>query len=137
MFERYEDVNYFRETLCSTYLMKYWIRLRGSFIYYVHKIFRKTNVSDTPDTHTKLSKSYWLVTFYSVLQSKWMCVRLQTKSLRIRIPFLSLKLKISRLFWVRSSLTLRQLYSVVHSETCTSYDNIQTVIKLLLSHTTS
>ena len=41
-----------------------------------------------------------------------MSVRLWTKWLWVRIPLQSLKLQILRLFWARSSLTFRQLWSV-------------------------
>ena len=37
---------------------------------------------------------------------------LRTKWLWVRVPLLSLKLQISRLFWAMNSLTFRQLYSV-------------------------
>ena len=43
---------------------------------------------------------------------KWLSVRLWTKWLWVRVPLQSLKLQISRLFWARSSLTFRQLWSV-------------------------
>ena len=41
--------------------------------------------------------------------AKWLSVRLQTKWLWVRVPLQSLKLQISHLLWVRSSLTFRQL----------------------------
>ena len=41
--------------------------------------------------------------------SKWLSVRLRIKWLWVRIPLQSLKLRISRLFRARSSLTFRQL----------------------------
>ena len=44
--------------------------------------------------------------------AKWLRLPLQTKWLWVRILLLSLKLHISHLFQVRSSLTLRQLQSV-------------------------
>ena len=44
--------------------------------------------------------------------AKWLIVRLRSKWLWVQIPLQSLKLQISPLFQVRSSLTFRQLQSV-------------------------
>ena len=41
--------------------------------------------------------------------AKWFGVRLRTKWLWVRIPLLSLKLQIRRLFWVRNFLSFRKL----------------------------
>ena len=41
--------------------------------------------------------------------AKWLSVRLRTKWFWVRVQFQSLKLQISRLLQVRSSLTFRQL----------------------------
>ena len=44
--------------------------------------------------------------------AKWLCVCLGTKWLWVQILLLSLKLQILCVFWARSLLTLRQLWSV-------------------------
>ena len=59
--------------------------------------------------------SNWTGT-HNHLWMKWVWIRVQLQSL---------KLQISCLLWARSSLTLRQINSVDHSETRTWHDNIQ------------
>ena len=62
-----------------------------------------------------------MIKFVTKLASlaKWLSVRLRSKWLWVRVQLQSLKLQISRLFQARSSLTFRQLESVIHSETRT------------------
>ena len=67
------------------------------------KLFIFKAVSNWTGTHNHL----WM---------KWVWIRVQLQSL---------KLQISCLLWARSSLTLRQINSVDHSETRTWHDNIQ------------
>ena len=49
--------------------------------------------------------------------AKWLIARLQTKWLWVRVPWQSLKRKISRLFQARSSLTFSNYRLWIHSET--------------------
>ena len=54
--------------------------------------------------------------------AKWLSVGLGTKCLWIRVQLQSLKRQISRLLRAMSSLTFRQLYVWIHSETRTWHD---------------
>ena len=55
--------------------------------------------------------------------AKWLSVRLRNRWLWVRIPLPLLKLQVLRLFQARRSLTLRQLYGWIHSETCQSLNS--------------
>ena len=75
---------------------------RASMIIFTRIIYKKTKKKRTKQmTATGLEPSL----------AKWLSGHLRTKWLLVRVPFQSLKLRISCLFQARSSLTFRQLYS--------------------------
>ena len=110
----------------SLLFLQYTLGSTASFVSWSNKLFsiedskagltliclsdRKIYGSNGIQSHIHLVRKWTLNQLASL--AKWLSVCLWTKWLCVQIPLLSLKLHISRLFRVRSSLTFRQLWSV-------------------------
>ena len=102
-------------------LKNLWNFYRQFFLFLLKKAFKIKTLSLvlwkrlTSDSNGILTCNHlvrkWTLQHLANL-AKWLSACLQTKWLWVRILLLSLKLQILLLFWVRSSLTFRELWSV-------------------------
>ena len=90
---------------------KFWLWIhvgKMSFFQFIANL--EQSESQIPDSWSVKLTFSLIVTFWATSTGfEWLSVHLRTKWLWVRIPLLSLKLQILRLFWPSSSLTSRQL----------------------------